>query len=93
MRRHSLCADDAHDAYQRALEIFLRRASSLEPDTVDRWLHVVVKHEAQAVRRTRQQLVASDDVDFDGRPCEGAPDADERLMRFDRLSARFGARA
>ncbi|HET6691200.1 MAG TPA: sigma-70 family RNA polymerase sigma factor, partial [Miltoncostaeaceae bacterium] len=85
-RRHSLCADDAHDAYQRALEIFLRRASSLEPDTVDRWLHVVVKHEAQAVRRTRQQLVASDEVDLDGRPCDAAPDADERLMRFDRLS-------
>jgi hypothetical protein len=37
-RRHSLCADDAHDAYQRALEIFLRRASTLEPDTAVRWL-------------------------------------------------------
>ncbi|UGS37787.1 zf-HC2 domain-containing protein [Capillimicrobium parvum] len=85
-RRHSLCADDAHDAYQRALEIFLRRASSLEPATVDRWLHVVVKHEAQAVRRSRQQLVAADEVDLDGRPAEAQPDVDERLMRFDRLS-------
>lgn len=85
-RRHSLCADDAHDAYQRAIEIFLRRASSLEPATVDRWLHVVVKHEAQAVRRARLQLVASDEVDLDGQPCEALPDADERLMRYDRLS-------
>src|SRR5207244_9194115 len=30
-RRYSLCADDAQDAYQRALEIFLRRAASLDP--------------------------------------------------------------
>ncbi len=32
-RRHSLCRDDAHDAYQRGLEIFLRRADTLDPQT------------------------------------------------------------
>lgn len=51
--RHSLCADDAHDAYQRGLEIFVRRAATLDPDLVGRWLHVVVKHEAMEVRRGR----------------------------------------
>ena len=30
-RRHSLCADDASDAYQRALEIFLRNAGAPGP--------------------------------------------------------------
>jgi RNA polymerase sigma factor (sigma-70 family) len=85
-RRHSLCADDAHDAYQRALEIFLRRASTLEPDTAVRWLHVVVKHEAQAVRKARQQLVTSEDIDLDARAADGVPDADERVLRFDRLA-------
>jgi hypothetical protein len=39
--RHSLCADDAHDAYQRGLEIFVRRASTLDRAYVARWLHVV----------------------------------------------------
>ncbi|HEY4098543.1 MAG TPA: hypothetical protein VGM33_23670, partial [Baekduia sp.] len=44
--RHSLCADDAHDAYQRSMEIFMRRARTLDPEYVARWLHVVVKREA-----------------------------------------------
>ena len=29
-RRHSLCADDASDAYQRGLEIFLRNAGRVD---------------------------------------------------------------
>jgi hypothetical protein len=64
-RRHSLCADDAHDAYQRGLEIFLRRAETLEPEAVAGWLHQVVKHEAMAVRRQRQRLLAVDVADLD----------------------------
>ncbi len=62
-RRHSLCADDA---YQRGLEIFLRHAARLDPERASRWLHTVVEHEAMAVRRLRQQLVASEEIDFDG---------------------------
>ena len=30
-RRYSLCADDAHDAYQRGLEILMRHAARLDP--------------------------------------------------------------
>jgi hypothetical protein len=49
-------------------------------------LHVVVKHEAQAVRKARQQFVASEEIDLDARAADGVPDADERVLRFDRLA-------
>jgi DNA-directed RNA polymerase specialized sigma24 family protein len=52
-KRYSLCADDAHDAVQRGLEIYLRRLDRVEPATELAWLKVVVKHEAMAVRRAR----------------------------------------
>src|SRR6476646_379654 len=65
-RRYSACADDAHDAYQRALEIFLTRAGRLRRDTVVNWLHQVVKHEALAIRDARHRFVASEDVEPDG---------------------------
>ena len=37
----SLCRDDALDAYQRALEIYVRRLESLDPATEVAWLKVV----------------------------------------------------
>ena len=40
--RWSLCHDDAMDAYQRALEIFLRRIDLVDPATEVAWLRVVV---------------------------------------------------
>jgi DNA-directed RNA polymerase specialized sigma24 family protein len=43
-RRHSLCVDDAEDAYQRAVEIFLRRADTVRHETAPSWLRTVVKH-------------------------------------------------
>ena len=47
----SLCHDDALDAYQRALEIYLRRMETVEPATEGAWMRVVVKHEAMAIRK------------------------------------------
>ncbi|HEY3021549.1 MAG TPA: sigma-70 family RNA polymerase sigma factor [Solirubrobacteraceae bacterium] len=85
-RRHSLCLDDAHDAYQRALEIFLTRAARLRRETVVSWLHQVVKHEAMAVREARQRLVASEEVDLDAHACGREPSADERVVSFDRTA-------
>ena len=41
-RRHSLCADDAQDAYQRTMEIFMRRAASLDPERAHKWVHTVI---------------------------------------------------
>ena len=41
-RQFSLCADDAQDAVQRALEIYMRRVDSLDTATELAWLKVVV---------------------------------------------------
>src|SRR4051794_33117316 len=43
-RRYSLCADDAQDAYQRALEIRMRHAARLNAERAGGWLHTVVYH-------------------------------------------------
>ncbi len=40
--RYSLCADDAHDAYQRGMEILLRHARRLDPGRASGWIHTVV---------------------------------------------------
>jgi len=64
-RTHSLCADDANDAYQRSLEHFLRNGRRLRRETAERWLFTVVKREAQAVRRARGELVGADEMDLD----------------------------
>jgi RNA polymerase sigma factor (sigma-70 family) len=84
-RRHSLCADDAQDAYQRTMEIFVRRAATLEPERAYKWVHTVCKHEAMAVRRQRQQLVSSEEPDFDREEARHLPSPEERLVSFDRL--------
>ena len=49
-RRYSLCADDAEDAYQRALEILLTKAPTDDLRELIRWTQTVTKHEALAVR-------------------------------------------
>jgi RNA polymerase sigma factor (sigma-70 family) len=84
--RCSLCPDDAQDAYQRALEIFMGRAERLDPDRAAGWLHVVVKREAQAIRRSRQKLVASCDVDLDVHQARSVPTPDEQLATFDLIN-------
>src|SRR3954447_23101086 len=63
----SLCHDDALDAYQRALEIYLRRLETVEAATEGAWLRVVVKHEAMAIRAARQSCVDAEDVNLDER--------------------------
>ena len=68
----SLCHDDALDAYQRALEIYLRRLDTVDPATEGAWLRVVVKHEAMAIRRARLESVDRDDVDLDASVHAGA---------------------
>jgi RNA polymerase sigma factor (sigma-70 family) len=84
--RWSLCHDDAMDAYQRALEIFLRRIDTVEPATEAAWLKVVVKHEALAIRRSRSSSMQADDVDPDWVPspqrsAEEVVAGDERVKR------------
>ena len=40
-RRFSHCADDAHDAYQRGIEILVRRMRTSPPDNPLNWLRTV----------------------------------------------------
>lgn len=58
-RRYSICADDAEDAYQRALEILLTKAPSIDGDALVRWMQTVTKREALAVRRQRERLLSA----------------------------------
>jgi RNA polymerase sigma factor (sigma-70 family) len=58
-RRYSICADDAEDAYQRALEILLTKAPPIGGDALVRWMQTVTKREALAVRRQRERLLGS----------------------------------
>src|SRR3954454_22486514 len=61
----SLCHDDALDAYQRALEIYLRRYGTVDPASEGAWLRVVVKHVALAIRNARLESVDREAVDLD----------------------------
>ena len=57
-QRYSICADDADEALQRALEILLHKAPSEDPRHLVRWTQTVVKHEALAVRAERERTLA-----------------------------------
>lgn len=84
-RRYSLCADDAHDACQRALEILLRRADSLDPAGAPAWLRTVVKHEALAIRAARGRIVGPAEVDLDRTEASELAPADERAATSERM--------
>jgi len=58
-RRFSICAEDAEDAFQRALEILLLKAPPGEARDLVRWMQTVTKHEALAIRRGRERQLAS----------------------------------
>ncbi|HSI81369.1 MAG TPA: sigma-70 family RNA polymerase sigma factor [Solirubrobacterales bacterium] len=58
-RRLSICADDADDAFQRAVVILLTKAPpGIGFARLAAWMHVVVRREALAVRRERERLLA-----------------------------------
>jgi DNA-directed RNA polymerase specialized sigma24 family protein len=94
-RRYSICADDAEDAYQRALEILLTKAPPIEGDALVRWMQTVTKREALSMRRQRERLLglpqppnpeADDDRDpFDSIPSDG-PGPDDRAGRRERVT-------
>jgi RNA polymerase sigma factor (sigma-70 family) len=81
----SLCRDDALDAYQHALEIYLRRLDTVEVATEGAWMRVVVKHEALAIRRARQGSVDHDDVDFDTSVASGGRDVEDQVAGGERV--------
>lgn len=65
-RRYSLCADDADDALQRALEILLRKAPTSDQRELIRWMQTVTKHEALAVRRNRERSLSTPSISARG---------------------------
>jgi RNA polymerase sigma factor (sigma-70 family) len=85
-RRWSLCADDAQDAYQRALEIYIRRVDSLDPATETAWLKVVIRNEALAIRRARQDSVTGEEIDFDSRAPAGQRSTEDRFESSERVA-------
>jgi RNA polymerase sigma factor (sigma-70 family) len=84
-RHCSLCHDDALDAYQRALEIYVRRLATIDPTTEGAWMRVVVRHEAMAIRRARSQSVTSEEVDFDAVVDEPGRSIDDRIASGERV--------
>ena len=95
-RRHSLCREDADDALQRAAEILLTKAPAVDPGRLIAWMTVVTKHEAMAVRRGRERLLACLAPDapagrtsldpVDAVPGDG-PGPAERILRREQLAA------
>ena len=94
-RRYSICADDAEDAYQRALEILLTKAPPIEGDALVRWMQTVTKRESLAVRRQRERLLGpprtpAHDDDADRDPLEfiasESPGPNDRLARRERVA-------
>jgi RNA polymerase sigma factor (sigma-70 family) len=88
-RRYSLCADDADDAYQRAVEILLTKAPDRAPPELAAWMQVVTRREALALRRLRERLLAGGDDDGDpvgGLLCE-RPGPAEHAERRERVTA------
>ena len=94
-RRYSICADDAEDAYQRALEILLTKAPPIEGDALVRWMQTVTKREALAVRRQRERLLGSGpppglDEDDERDPLDSiasdGPGPNDRVARRERVA-------
>jgi DNA-directed RNA polymerase specialized sigma24 family protein len=81
----SLCHDDALDAYQRALEIYLRKLDTVDPATEGAWLRVVVKHEAMAIRNARLESVDRDEVDLDTSVSAGLREVDDAVAGGERV--------
>ncbi len=85
-RHHSLCADDAQDAYQRALEIYLERLDEVDEATEGAWLRTVCKHEAMRIRDQRQRVLPSEDVVWDLHLAADDREAVERAASLERVA-------
>jgi RNA polymerase sigma factor (sigma-70 family) len=83
-RRWSLCDEDAEDALQRSLEIYVRRLATVERATEAAWLKVVIRNEALAIRRARGESVGREDPDLDGRIAADVRELDDRVAARER---------
>lgn len=86
-RSESICLDDAHDAYQRALEIFLRHAGRIDRLGANAWLRSVVRNEARAVRKSRLAALGGGSEALEAAsPAAPVDTPEERLVSTDRAS-------
>jgi RNA polymerase sigma factor (sigma-70 family) len=85
--RFSICADDAEDAYQRAVEIMLVKAPDRTTAELAAWMQVVTRREALALRRSRERLLAVDDGDPAERLICERPGPPEHAERRERVAA------
>src|SRR4051794_11890411 len=83
-RRYSASAEDAEDAVQRGLEIYVRRLARGDPATELAWLKVVVRHEALAVGRARGEAVGGGEIDLDAQPAPDQRPLDELVAGRER---------
>ena len=104
-RRCSLCAADAEDAFQRAVEILLTKGPDRPGEQLAAWMHVVTRREALAVRRARERLLgpaprpvgeadppSSRAEAIELLPCRG-PSPEDRLAKEERVAAARAALA
>jgi len=90
-RRASLCADDAEDAFQRAVVILLTRAPEAEGGNLAAWMHVVTRREASAVRRQRSRLLGGADPAAPGEELPSdRPGPAEQVEGRERVAAAAG---
>jgi RNA polymerase sigma factor (sigma-70 family) len=82
-RRHSLCDEDAADASQRAMEIFLRHVRRLEEETAHRWLFRVVRNEALSVRDQRQRILGPAGLDADELEARHVESPEDRVIALE----------
>jgi RNA polymerase sigma factor (sigma-70 family) len=76
LARHHGAGPDSEDAWQRALEIAVGRASELDPEWIERWLRVVVRNEARRIVRGRRRVLLEEDLE---RADDAGATEDERL--------------
>jgi RNA polymerase sigma factor (sigma-70 family) len=79
-RRNSACDEDAADASQRALEIFVRHVRRLDAATAHRWLFRVVRNEAVAVREQRHRHLAPVELHADLLEARHAESPEDRVI-------------
>ena len=85
-RQHSICDDDAADAYQKTLVIYLERVDRVDHATAGAWLRTVCKHEAIRLRAARQRVAPSDPMEWDEQPAADPHDAEERASSLERVA-------
>lgn len=77
-RRYSICGADADDAVQRAVLILLTKGPPHPSERLTRWMHLVTKREALAVRRERERLLGVEVGEHNGGWVAGPAEITER---------------